>query len=106
MDGVEHAVAPVVDEVSSLVLGGKLGAVAERDAGGRAGADVDDRREAVDVIGGPFAGAAAPAELAAAGQRGSTRVGRVPRRAHVPFHVGIVGEQLAVRLNAMSYWLR
>ena len=73
-------------------------AVSELDADGAAGTDVDHRREAVHVIRGPLAGAAAPTELAAAGRVDDARL-TMPRRTKVIFHVGVVGEHLAVRVE-------
>src|SRR5207253_6220800 len=88
--GVELAVAPVADEQRLLVLRRELGPVAEADAGGRTGANLDGRRQVVGVVRRPLAGAVAPAVLAAAGDVADA--GRpVPRRVQVPFHVGVVG---------------
>ena len=81
-----------------LILRRELRPVAEADAGRRAGADVDDRRQAVGVVGRPLAGAVAPAELAAAGRQADARR-PVPRRVDVPLHVGVVGEQVAVAVE-------
>ncbi len=93
--GVHRAEGPVAAEECLLILRGELRAVAELHADRRTGADVFHWRKAIDVVRRPFAGAAAPAELAAAD--GVTNARRsIPRRAHVPFHVGVVGEQLAL----------
>ena len=95
MQGVDRAEGPVAEIKGLLILRRELRAVAERHADGRAGADVDHGRQAVDVIRRPLAGAAPPAELAAAGRM--DRAGRaIPGHAHVPFHVRVIGEQLAV----------
>src|SRR5690606_37362761 len=58
--------------------------------------DVDDGRQAIEVILGPLRPAAAPAELGAVGHVVHAG-GAVPGGAAVPFHVGVVGEQLALR---------
>ena len=95
---VELAVAPVADVQGLAVLRREARGVAERDARRRAGADVDHRRQAVDRIGGPLAGAVAVAELGPAGDVHDPR-GPVPGRIHVPLHVGVVREQLAVAVE-------
>lgn len=95
VDGIHGAVGPVVDEEGALVFRGELGAGAEGDAGGAAEADVDDGGEAVGVVAGPLAGAAAPAELGAAGAVVHAG-GAIPGGADVPLHVGVVAEELAL----------
>ena len=98
MDGVELAERPVGDEEGILVLRRELRAVAEDHAGGRSGADVDDRAERVAVVIGPLGGAVAPAELRPADGVVHAR-GAIPRRVHVPLHVGVVGEDLPVAVE-------
>ena len=95
MDRVHRSERPVADEERLLVLGGKLRAVAEGGADRRAGADVDERREAVGQRRRPLAGTGTPAELAAT--RGMVDARRpIPRRPEIPLHVGVVDEHLAV----------
>ena len=94
MDGADFAEAPVGEVERVLIFRRKLRAVAERDAGRRAGADVRHGAEAVDVIVRPFAVAVAEAELGAADDVVDARR-PIPGRADVPLHVGVVGEQLA-----------
>ena len=98
MHGVELAVAPVAEVKGLLVLRREFGPVAEGNARGRAGADVDHRRQAVDVVRRPLARAVAVAEIAAAGDVEHAG-GAIPRHVHVPLHVGVVREQLAVAVE-------
>jgi len=78
-----------------LYLSGKLLRVAELHASRRAAADVHDRAERVGVVVGPFRRALAEAELRARDDVQDARVA-IPRQAHVPLHVAVVGEKLAV----------
>ena len=95
VDRVHRAERPVADEEGLLIFGGELRAVAEGGADRRAGADVDERREAVGQRRRPLAGTGTPAELAAT--RGMVDARRpIPRRPEIPLHVGVVDEHLAV----------
>ena len=95
VDGIHRAERPVADVEGLLVLRWELRAEAERHAHGRTRPDVHEGRQAVWERRLPLAGAAPPAEVAAA--RGVVDTGGpVPRRAEVPFHVGVVDEHLAV----------
>ena len=78
-----------------LVFVGKLRAETGDHAHGRARADAIGAGQAVRIPLRPFAGAGAPAESSAAGDVVKTG-GPIPRRAGVPFHIRIVGEQVAV----------
>ena len=98
MNGTHRAERPVADVESALIFGGELCAVAEGHANRRTGADVGQRRQAVGEAGGPLAGAAAPAEFAAAGGMVDTRR-PVPGGAEIPFHVGVVDKHLAVGIE-------
>ena len=95
MNGIHRAERPVADVERPLVLFRELRAIAEGRAHGRARADVDQGRQAIGIAGGPLAGAAAPAEFAAAGRMVHSR-GAIPRRSKIPFHVGVVDEEFAV----------
>ena len=95
VNGVHRAKGPVEDVKRLLVLGREPGAVAEGHPHGRARTGVDQLRQAVDIISRPFTRAAAPAEFASAGGVDNPR-GPIPGGAEVPFHVGVVNEQLAV----------
>ena len=65
VDGVHGAVGPVVGENSVLVARRELGSLTGGHTGGRARADVDERREAVGIVGGPLAGTGTPTHVAA-----------------------------------------
>ena len=91
VDGVDFAPAPIHDEERFLILGGELGAVAERDTGGRTGTDVHGGREGVGVELGILAGAVAPAVFAAADDVVHAR-GAIPRGIKVVLHVGVIRE--------------
>jgi hypothetical protein len=95
---VQLSIAPVAQIESILILVGKLRAVAKHYARRRARPDVGDRRQAVDVIRGPFARAIAIAKVAAAYRVQDAR-GAIPRQVDVPLHVRVVGEQLAVAIE-------
>src|SRR6516165_3302798 len=86
---VKLSVAPVANEERLLVLGRETRAVTETHAGWRTWPDVVDGRQTVRVVGGPFAGAVTPAEVASGGHQADAR-GPVPRGVYVPFHVGVV----------------
>src|SRR5207248_8123922 len=98
MHGVELAVAPVVDVKGLLIFGRELGAVAERYAGRRAGADVNRGGQTIRIIRRPFAGAIAPAELGSAGAEANPRR-PIPGSIEIPFHVSVVREQVAVAVE-------
>ena len=98
VDRPHGAVGPVEREHGALVFRGKLRAGAEDGAGRRAGADVDGAGQRVRIIRRPAAGTGAPAVVAAADDVVDAG-GHVPRRAHVPLHVGVVGEELAVGIE-------
>ena len=68
MNGIHRAERPVADVERPLILFRELRAVAEGRAHGRPWADIDQGRQAIGIAGGPLAGAAAPAEFAAAGR--------------------------------------
>ena len=95
MNGIHRAERPVADVERPLILFRELRAVAEGRAHGRPWADIDQGRQAIGIAGGPLAGAAAPAEFAAAGRMVYPR-GAIPRRSKIPFHVGVVDEEFAV----------
>ena len=80
------------------VLEREVCTVTKAHAGGRAGADVVDRRQAVGVIGGPFAGAVSPAELTPARHQADA-CRPIPRRVHIPFHVGVVSEEISLTIE-------
>ncbi len=86
MDGVDGAVGPVEGVNGVLVVGREPGTLSGEHSGGAAGADVEGGRKAVGIPDRPFAGAGAPAELAAAGAVIDPG-GTIPRRAAVPLHV-------------------
>ena len=98
MQGIELAVAPVAEVQGLLVLDRELRPIAEGHARRRAGPDVDDRRQAIDRISGPLAGAVAIAELGPAGDMQHAR-GPIPGRIDVPLHVRVIREQLAVAIE-------
>ena len=98
VDGAELAETPIADKQGVLILPGKFRAVAERDPGRRAGADVRDRPKAVERVGGPLARTVAEAELRPADDVVDAR-GSIPRFADVPLHVGVVGEQFVVAIE-------
>ena len=95
MNGVHRSEGPVADIQRLLVLRREPRAVPKLDTHGGARADVHQRGQAVEVVGGPLARPAPPAKLTAAGGVHHPR-GAIPRRAEVPLHVGVVGEQLAI----------
>ena len=92
---VERGEGPVTREERALIGSGELGAGAHGGAGRAARTDVDECGLHVERGEGVVAGTGAPAELAA--RSAEVDAGRaIPRRAHVPFHVGVVGEDIAV----------
>ena len=96
VDRVERGEGPVTREERTLIGRRELGAGAHGGAGRAAWADVDQRGLHVQRGEGVVAGAGAPAELAA--RSAKVDAGRaIPRGAHVPLHVGVVGEDVAVR---------
>ena len=99
MHRVDFPPTPVENEKGVLILGGKLRAVAEDRAGGRAGADVDHRRQCVWIKLRPLARAIAPAPHGAAGHVANAR-GAVPRSVKVVLHVRVVREQFAIAVKA------
>ena len=96
VDGVERGEGPIAREESALVGRRELGAGAHGGTGRAARADVDERRLHIERGEGVVTRAGAPAELAARGAEVDARR-TVPRGAHVPLHVGVVGEDVAVR---------
>ena len=95
VDGVDRAEGPVEYVEGILVAFREISAGAELCPSWATRADVDRRRQAVRVVGRPFAGAGAPAVFATADDM--VDAGRaVPRRAVVPLHVGIKGEEFVV----------
>ena len=93
---VERGEGPVTREERALIGGGELGASAHGGAGRAARTDVDERGLHVERGESVVASTGAPAELAARGAE--VDAGRtIPRGAHVPLHVGVVGEDIAVR---------
>ena len=67
--------------------------MAKRDTRGRARANVVHAGQVVGVVHRPLAGSIPPAKLRAT--RGEADAGgTIPRRVHVPLHVGIVGEEI------------
>ena len=98
LHGVDLSPRPVADEQRSLEPLRKHDVVVRYHARRRAGTDVERRRQAVEVGLGPFGPAAPPAQLGTHGNVVDPRR-PIPGRADVPFHVGIVGKQLAVRVE-------
>ena len=82
-----------------LILRGEFRAGAGDDAGGAAGADVERGGQVVRVVVRPFAAAAAPAVVGTA-DAVIHAGGAIPWAADVPLHVGIVGEELALIIEA------
>ena len=97
MDRVQFAVTPIADEEGVLILRRELRPVAEANACRRAWPDVADTGQVIGVIGGVLTRAVPPAELAAARHEADARRS-IPRRVHIPFHVGVVAEQFALRV--------
>ena len=91
-------VSPVADIERLLVFRGKFRAGAEDHAGRAADADIHRSRHAVRIILRPLRAAFAEA-LVAAAHALKRACGPIPRAAPVPFHVAIVAEQLAVRIE-------
>ena len=98
VNGPHGAVGPVVDEDGTLILGGELGLRSSDNTGGASGADVERGGEAVGIVLRPLARAAAPSEISAA-DRMVHAGGAVPGGADVPLHVGVVGEEVACRIE-------
>ncbi len=98
MHRVDRAVGPVERVERALVARGELRAVAEGHAGGGRRSDVDHARQSVGVAGRHLARSSAPAEVGAAHDVEDAR-GPIPRRAHVPLHVGVEREQLALPIE-------
>ncbi len=96
VDGVERGVGPIARVEGALVRDGELRAGAHGGAGRAARADVDEGRLHVERREGVVTRAGAPAEFAT--RSAEVDAGRtIPRSAHVPLHVGVVGEDVAVR---------
>src|SRR5579883_309012 len=95
MDGIEFAVAPVADEKGVLVFCGELRAVAKTNTCRGTRADIQYGWQSVGIEGWIFAGAITPAEVAAGGDETDT-CRSIPGGIEVPFHVRVVGEQIAV----------
>ena len=95
VDGIHGAVGPVHDVERILVFGGEFRAIAELDASGAAGADVEHGRHAVRVVGGEFSGTIPEAEVRP-GNGVTDAGGAVPRQSDVPFHIAVVTEKLSV----------
>ena len=95
MNREDAAVSPVERINGALILRRKFRARSTRHASRRAGTDFEHGRQVVFVIRRRIARAAAPAEVAAAHDVADAR-GPIPRQAHVPFHVRVVGEEIAV----------
>ena len=98
VDGVHRAVGPVIREKGALIFRREFCAGAKHRASRAAGADVHGGGQGVRVIRRPAARAGAPSVVAAA-HAVVDACRHVPRHAHVPFHVAVVGEQLAVRIE-------
>ena len=95
VNGVERGVSPIAGEERMLIGGGEFSACAHRATRRAAWADVDQRRLHIEFGDRVIAGARAPAELAS--RRAEVDAGRaIPRRPHVPFHIRVVRENIAV----------
>src|SRR5262245_17234971 len=92
MNRIHLPVAPVAHEERLAVFTRERSPVTKRHARGGAGTYIINSRQAIRIIRGPFAGAVSPAELTAARHQADARR-PIPRRVHVPFHVGIVSEK-------------
>ena len=92
------AKGPIEDVDRILVLRRELRAEAGEHARRAARADVDRGRQAVLVVVRPLARSIAPAELASAHHVVHPR-GPVPGSAEVPLHVGVVGKEVARRIE-------
>ena len=92
---IEFPVTPVADVERPLVFRRELRPVAETDTGRRPGSDVDRGRERVGVVGGPFSAAVAPPEVRSTGRQADASRS-IPGRVDIPFHVGVIGEPVAV----------
>ena len=95
MDREDASVSPVADVERLLILRRELRTVAENDGRGRREADVHHAGQRVGIPRGPAPGAVPPA-VVRAGHDVQHAVGHIPRAAHVPLHVGIEGEEVAV----------
>jgi hypothetical protein len=94
--GVDLPVGPVADQESAPIRRVKVRALGhEAHARRGRGADVDDARQAVGVVRGPAPRARAPAVVAARDHVFDHRRA-IPGQAHVPLHVGVEREGLAV----------
>ncbi len=96
--GHDPPLRPVAHEKRVTVLVAQPPAVVKHHAGRRAAADIDRRRQAVDVILRPLRPAAPPAELGPGHQVVDPRR-PVPGQRDVPLHVRVVREQLAVAIE-------
>ena len=92
--GPHRAVGPVEEEHALVPRRGELQALRREHAGRRRGADIDRGGHRVGAPRGPLAAARAPAVVDAAREFAHTRRA-VPREAHVPLHVAVVGERAA-----------
>ena len=98
MDRVKLAPAPVEREQGVLILGRKLGPIAERHSRWRARANVDYRRQGIGIKRGPFARAVPPAKIGATHHMANPRRS-VPGKIHVAFVIGIEREQVTVAIH-------
>ena len=92
---VERGESPIAGVERALVSGGEFSTRAHGRSGGGTGAHIDQRRLHVERRERVIAGAGAPTQLATGRAEVDARWA-VPWSAHVPFHVGIVGEDIAV----------
>ena len=94
----DATVCPVERVKGFAILLREIAFRAELHAGGRAEADIIRRRQAVRVVLRPFPGAGTPAVFAANDTVNDPRR-PIPRRAPIPFHVAIEGEDFALRVE-------
>ena len=101
MHGNDSAVGPVENEERLAILFGEVALRPELRSRRRAEADIDDARQAVGEMVGPDASPLPPTVFAS--RHDVHHAGRpIPRCPGIPLHVGIVGEQLAIRIEVQS----
>ena len=81
-----------------VVFGRELMGLVKRHPGRASPSHVEDRRQAIEVIGRPLARAVPPAELGS--QRAVNDTNRaIPGKPDVPFHVAVEREELAIAIE-------
>ena len=99
MYGDQAAIGPVAHIKCFLIFDGKFSSSAKDHTGGTTDADIHHRRQAVGKILRPL-GAAFSIAVFAATHHMKRACGTIPWSAPVPFHVTVVAEKFAIRVES------